>query len=109
MDFNESKSDMTPKSIKSAMIAPRDRSRESSKEREKPYTSTTASQQQPHSMSVADFVSLSTNNLRLRKNMLNYHPSQRMYQQKVLKWDILPKKTCYLDDVMKVEKKKISP
>lgn len=60
-------------------------------------------------MSVREFVTLNQNNLRLSKTPLRYHPTDRMDKQNILQWDRLPRKTCYLDDIMKVENKKIGP
>ena len=52
---------------------------------------------------------MSQNKLRTTKTPLRYHPNTRMYHERVLNWKKLPQKTCFLDDIMKLEKKKIGP
>ena len=43
------------------------------------------------------------------KSVLNYHPDDRYLKLNVTKWGAFGKKTCFLDDVMKIEKKKLAP
>ena len=83
--------------------------REASVESHDPYGTALSKPEAKQQMSVKEFVSLNSNSLRLSKTPLRYHPTGRMDKQCILPWDKLPPKTCYLDDVMRVEKKKIGP
>jgi len=60
-------------------------------------------------MSIRDYITLNSNGLRIRKSHLWYHPTNRIDKKCVMDWARLPPKTSYLDDIMKVEKKKIGP
>lgn len=85
--------------------------RESSAEKGDPYGTASAAFKPDAKklMSVKEFVALNKNNLRLSKTPLRYHPTARMDKQSILQWDRLQPKTCYLDDIMKAERKKIGP
>ena len=43
------------------------------------------------------------------KSVLNYCPDDRYLHLNVTKWGNFGKKTCFLDDIMKIEKKKLGP
>ena len=43
------------------------------------------------------------------KSVLNYCPDDRYLHLNVTKWGAFGKKTCFLDDIMKIEKKKLAP
>ena len=59
-------------------------------------------------MSVSDMIKFSFIGRNENKSALNYHPVTQ-HTEKIHKWSNEGSKTCFLDDIMKVEKKKIGP
>ena len=60
-------------------------------------------------MDPRDLVQLSFKGIKDMQTELNYHPTDAILKRSVLLWKQMPKRSCFLDPVVKAESVKIGP
>jgi hypothetical protein len=63
----------------------------------------------PDAVTIRQIAIMNKNRSRFVRTPNSYFPSKDPGESGILNWERMPQKSCYLDDVMKMERKKVGP